>query len=387
MRLGLVIARYAPDISGGAELHCRLVANLLARHPGAEVTVITTTARDYTVWDDHYPAGSDRDGPVEVIRFRPTKQRRLRRFDLINRTAAKLNGRAPAWLERLWLTEQGPHCPELIQHIKLTADQYDRLIFYTYLYEPTVLGLPARPGQAWLIPTAHDEPALRLKLVKPVFEQARAIGFLSPAERDLVRSRFNIAAKPTTILGSAVQAPAGVDPEGFKSRRDLDSYLLYLGRVDYHKGVPELLDFWAAARRNHPGTRLVLAGEVKMDLPVDDSVTALGFISEEDKWSALAGCLAVVAPSPYESLNLTVLEAGAAGRPVLVNGRCRVLKEYVEQSGGGAIYTDAASFAAGLAALNDARTGPDLAKANAVHTAEVHSQKALAQRLAAWLEL
>ena len=387
MRLGLVIARYAPDISGGAELHCRLIAHLLAQRPETEVTVITTTARDYTVWDDHYPAGPDRDGPVKVIRFRPAKQRRLRRFDLINRTAAKLNGYAPVWLEKLWLTEQGPHCPELLKYISSIYDKYDKLIFYTYLYEPTVLGLPTRPGQAWLIPTAHDEPALKLKLVKPVFEQARAIGFLSPAEKDLVRSRFDIEDKSTAILGSAVQAPAGVDPGGFKAKHDLEKYILYLGRVDYHKGVPELLEFWATARKDHPHVRLVLAGEVKMDLPADAGVSAVGFISEGDKWSALAGCLAVVAPSPFESLNLTVLEAGAAGRPVLVNGCCQVLKEYVDRSGGGVSYTDAESFTAGLAVLADQKTGPALARANAIHTAEVHSQEALTQRLADWLEL
>ena len=45
MRLALVVQRYGLDIAGGAEYHCRLVAEHLARH--ASVAVLTTCASDY----------------------------------------------------------------------------------------------------------------------------------------------------------------------------------------------------------------------------------------------------------------------------------------------------------------------------------------------------
>ncbi len=48
MRLALVVQRYGLGIAGGAEYHCRLVAEHLARH--ARVTVLTTCASDYLTW-------------------------------------------------------------------------------------------------------------------------------------------------------------------------------------------------------------------------------------------------------------------------------------------------------------------------------------------------
>ena len=59
MKLAIVVQRYGADINGGAELHARYVAEHLAPH--AQVTVLTTCARDYLTWHDEYPAG------VEVI--------------------------------------------------------------------------------------------------------------------------------------------------------------------------------------------------------------------------------------------------------------------------------------------------------------------------------
>jgi len=68
MRLGFVVQRYGLDIAGGAEYHCRLVAERLRRH--AEVSVITTCARDYITWADHYPEGEETLNGVRVHRFK-----------------------------------------------------------------------------------------------------------------------------------------------------------------------------------------------------------------------------------------------------------------------------------------------------------------------------
>ncbi len=351
MRLGFVIHRYGQDFSGGAEAHCRALAGRLTHR--AEVEIITTTAQDYTTWQNFYPGGEFFDQEVLVRRFKVAGERHLRLFDVINRTIMKLKGRSPIFLEKLWLRTQGPYAPDLLNFLKVEGPGYDRLIFYTYLYEPTIKGLPLVRDRAWLIPTAHDEPALGLKIMRPVFEQARGLGFLSPAESDLVNRRFNVASTPQAIIKSGVAPPDRLDSRAFAQKYGLDKYLLYLGRLDYHKGLPELLDFWAEAAQDLPGLKLVLAGEEKMNLPLIEGVVRPGFITEDEKWSALAGAAALIAPSPVESLNLTVLEAGAVGRPVLVNGRCPVLAEYVAQSGAGLAYRDLDSFKIGLSKLSD----------------------------------
>jgi hypothetical protein len=65
-----------------------------------------------------------------------------------------------------WLEQQGPWCPALIEYLNRNHRQYEALIFFTYLYAPTVLGLEIDPSRSILVPTAHDEPAIKLSIYK-----------------------------------------------------------------------------------------------------------------------------------------------------------------------------------------------------------------------------
>ncbi len=84
-----------------------------------------------------------------------------------------------------------------------------------------------------------------------------------------------------------------------------------------------------------------------MDLS-GEGVRYVGRIDEQDKHDALAGALAVVVPSRFESLSLLTLEAFAQSTPVLVNGHSEVLVGQVERSGSGRAYRDLESFITGL---------------------------------------
>ena len=76
-----------------------------------------------------------------------------------------------------------------------------------------------------------------------------------------------------------------------------------------------------------------------------------GFLSDEDKFSALAGTLLLVMPSFYESLSMVTLEAWAAGKPVLANGRCEVLKGQCLRSNAGLFYENYDEFSQALQLL------------------------------------
>ena len=64
MKLAVVVQRYGADISGGAELHARYIAERLARHVSVEV--LTTCARDYVTWRNELPPGTEQVNGITV---------------------------------------------------------------------------------------------------------------------------------------------------------------------------------------------------------------------------------------------------------------------------------------------------------------------------------
>ncbi len=78
MRLAFVVQRYGTEVGGGAELHCRWLAERLAsRH---HVEVFTTRAIDYIDWANAYPAGTAVVNGVPVNRFGVRRRRSAREF-------------------------------------------------------------------------------------------------------------------------------------------------------------------------------------------------------------------------------------------------------------------------------------------------------------------
>ena len=109
MKLACVVHRYGTDVTGGSEAHCRSIAEHLAKRH--DVTVLSTTARNYVTWRNAYPAGETRVDGVRVLRFQVQRPRRLHAFrdisDLVFTGAATLQEQAR------WFDENGPIVPGL----------------------------------------------------------------------------------------------------------------------------------------------------------------------------------------------------------------------------------------------------------------------------------
>ena len=75
VRLAFVIQRYGLEVNGGAEMHCRLLAERLARTHSVEV--FATRALDYLEWRNHYPRGTEVVNGIPVHRH--TVKRRPQR--------------------------------------------------------------------------------------------------------------------------------------------------------------------------------------------------------------------------------------------------------------------------------------------------------------------
>ena len=79
MKLAVVVQRYGADISGGAELHARYIAERLARH--ATVEVLNTCARDYVTWRNELAPGVEQVNGVTVRRFLVARPRNTETSD------------------------------------------------------------------------------------------------------------------------------------------------------------------------------------------------------------------------------------------------------------------------------------------------------------------
>ena len=396
MRLAFIVQRYGTEVLGGSEYHCRLVAERLAEHH--EIEVLTTCARDYITWKNEYPEGSDRIRGVTVRRF---ANGRTRDIDAFNRYSEWIFNNAHSRADELeWLKQQGPWCPALIDYLRRHHQQYDVLIFFTYLYAPTVLGLEVSPARSVLVPTSHDEPAIRLEIYQEVFSRPAAILFNTESERRFIHQMFPERPLLEEIVGVGVEIPQHqpyprmpdpIDDESTASSsdedtnanppdddaapaRDFPSHLLargavfrrrhrlygplvlYGGRIDPGKGCEELFEYFSAYVKEGGEGTLTLMGVKLMALPEEPFIRFAGLLSDRERMQALAAATVVVVPSPFESLSLLALEAFAVGTPVLVNARSDVLVEHCLSSNAGLFYADRDEFVECLRLLiGDAR--------------------------------
>lgn len=236
----------------------------------------------------------------------------------------------------------GPYSPDLIQYITENRDNYDIFIFVTYLYYSTVYGMPEVKDRAIFIPTAHDEYCIYYKVYEDLFRMPKGIVFLTEEERDFVHKTFKNADIPHTVAGVGINIPDQIDTERFRKKYNIDKkYMIYTGRVDESKGCGQMFEAFRIYREKAAlPLELVVMGQQFMDIPQDEHIHYLGFVPEEDKFDAVAGAEALWLPSEFESLSISVLEAMALGKPILVNGKCEVLKGHCVKSGGGFYYQD-----------------------------------------------
>ncbi|OLC56827.1 MAG: hypothetical protein AUH85_05040 [Chloroflexi bacterium 13_1_40CM_4_68_4] len=347
----LVVAQRYGDVAGGAETHARQVATRLSSS-GLDVEVATTTARDYWTWQNAFAAGEDRVDGLLVRRFTVAAPR-APDFRHAERMAFS-EGHSLAD-ERRFIQAQGPVVPELLDFLLVEGRSYDHILFFTYIYYPTAFGLPLVPDRAVLVPTAHDEPAIRLTSYRALFHAPRAIAFNTEEEREMVHRLFRNGRVPNEIVGVGVDLAPSPSGERFRAKHGLDGpLLLYVGRIVQSKGCDELFAYFARWRELDPSRHhatLVVAGHAEMPIPDRPDVRQVGYLSDKEKFDAFDACDVFVIPSRYESMSMVTLEAWAMGRPVLCQAESDVLRGMSRRSGGGLCYRSFPEFAEALELL------------------------------------
>ena len=67
-KICFVSIRYGEEVNGGAELHCRQLAEHMKRYYD-HIDVLTSRAKDYMTWRNEYPEGGELLNGIRVIRF------------------------------------------------------------------------------------------------------------------------------------------------------------------------------------------------------------------------------------------------------------------------------------------------------------------------------
>ena len=181
-----------------------------------------------------------------------------------------------------------------------------------------------------------------------MLREAAAVIALSPPGADELR---RIApGVPVEVIPNPITLPSGPDTERLSVRHDGarkpsvsdpegesgsvpgatkpgtgGGDVLFLGMVTEAKGAFDLIRAWAAVASQYPESQLVMAGagdiekarELARTLGIEDRVRFPGWVSAHRRDALLARAALFVLPSHAEALPMAVLEAMAAGVPVL----------------------------------------------------------------------
>ncbi len=122
------------------------------------------------------------------------------------------------------------------------------------------------------------------------------------------------------------------EKEKVKKKYNLpEKFILYLGTMQPRKNIPRLIEAFARIKSSVAGMKLVLCGNQKAHnfdkrigetvekMGLEKDIDFLGYVSNKDKQAIFSLAYVFVFPSLYEGFGIPILEAMAAGIPVLAS--------------------------------------------------------------------
>ncbi len=297
LRILMVTARYLPYI-GGTEIHTYEVARRLAA-AGNEVTVLTTSP------GKRQPTVEQAEG-LQVIRvpawpgsndyyFAPSIFQVIRpgRWDLVHC--------------------QGYHT--LVAPVTMLAAAWAKI--------PYIVTFHSGGHSSWLRSKLRY---LQQALLRPLLAGAAKLVGVSQWEANFFRERLRFPGERFTVIPNGSYLP---QVENLGNQQNDETLIVSIGRLERYKGHHQVIAALPGVLARCPGVRLRIVGsgpyeaalrQLAKDVGVADRVEirAVAAGDRDGMAQLLLGSALVILLSNYESQSISVMEALALGRPVLV---------------------------------------------------------------------
>jgi glycosyltransferase involved in cell wall biosynthesis len=290
MKIAQVTPGYYPNI-GGIETHVRKIAERLAeRH---EVEVITADLSSSL-------QKTENQNGVKITRFPSVLFKKTLFFS-----------------------------PALLSHLK--DHNYDIIHAHNYHAFPALFASRTAKNNFIFNPHYHGKGSslftdILLKpyyfLGKEIFKKAEKVICDSEYEKQLVIRDFNIDQRNVSVIPSGVSLDEILEAKPYQQNEPL---ILYVGRLDRYKNIDLIIKTMVFL----PDFKLYLigkSGNYKQNLSqlikrlnLTDRIKICDNVSDEEKYRWLKSCALFINLSDSEAFGISVLEALAAGKSIIVN--------------------------------------------------------------------
>ena len=325
MKVLMVSWEYPPVVIGGLGRHVHHLSTALAA-AGHEVVVLSR--RPSGTDPSTHPSSDEMNEDVRVVAAAQDPHEFTFGKDMMAWTLAMGHAMVRTGLSLKKKRSGRPWRPDVVHaHDWLVAHPAVALSeFYDVPVVSTIHATEAGRHSGWVSGSlSRQVHAVESWLVR----ESDSLITCSASMRDEITELFGPGLAEVTVIRNGIDAArwpfaerrhhgvAGGPPE-----------LLFVGRLEYEKGVHDAIAALPRIRRAHPGATLTIAGDgTQQDWLVEQArkhrvLKATRFVGRLDHAELLAALHradAAVLPSHYEPFGLVALEAAAAGTPLVTS--------------------------------------------------------------------
>jgi glycogen(starch) synthase len=322
MKILMISWEYPPVVIGGLGRHVHHLSTALA---AAGHDVVVLSRRPTGTDPSTHPSSEEINEGVRVIAAAHDPHEFTFSTDMMAWTLAMGHAMIRAGMsvkmpgsERLWRPDVVHAHDWLVAHPGIALAQ-----FYDVPIVSTIHATEAGRHSGWVSGAiSRQVHAVESWLVR----ESDSLITCSASMSDEITELFGPGLAQTTVICNGIDAARW--PFGARRPRTGPAELLYVGRLEYEKGVHDAIAALPRIRRIHPGTTLTIAGDgTQQDWLVEQArkhkvrkaTRFAGHCEHTELLELLHRADAAVLPSHYEPFGLAALEAAAAGAPLVTS--------------------------------------------------------------------